>query len=85
MAGKINIATSNAQDAFRRLMKLQQTPDLLRQYASFLMEVVSDDIQGQHLLKRAAELEELRTHQNTSMTFVEFISSLTRHHIMMHL
>ncbi len=67
LAGKINTATGYALDAFRRLLKLQSnpSPDLLRSYASFLIDVAADEVQGKILLKRADESEELRMAQKT--------------------
>jgi PAS domain S-box-containing protein len=69
LAGRINSAIAKAQDAFRRLMKLTSaspSPEVLRMYASFLMDVASDERQGQLLLKRAEEAEETRMHENTA-------------------
>ena len=69
LAGRINSAIANAQDAFRRLIKLTSanpSPEVLRTYASFLMDVASDERQGQILLRRAEEAEETRMHENTA-------------------
>jgi hypothetical protein len=43
LAGQINMAVANALDSYRRLIRLQASPspDVLRSFASFLIDVAS--------------------------------------------
>lgn len=67
LSGRINAAVYNAQEAFRKLLRLHSSPspDVLRMYASFLIDVASDEKQGKYLLRRAEEIEEMRTRETT--------------------
>jgi hypothetical protein len=69
IANTINAAMSIAQDKYKRLIKLNSTSEsILRQYASFLIEIANDTVQGTMYTIKADELEDTRTKTTASHT-----------------
>jgi PAS domain S-box-containing protein len=62
IATLINTAMVSAQDSFRKLVKMNpNSTQVLRMYASFLIEIANESASGQKLIARADELEDQNT------------------------
>ncbi len=62
IATLINTAMVSAQDSFRKLVRMNpNSTQVLRMYASFLVEIANESASGQKLIARADELEDQNT------------------------
>jgi hypothetical protein len=71
IATELNTSMAQAQLAFQKLMRQNpNSPQVLRMYASYLIEIANENIQGNRLISRADEIEDQRAKSHERMLLV---------------